>query len=107
MKLNYKKIDFKNLSFLKKFKSSISIMLWVCVFVIAVLTGFIIYGEYKKLSQAHISEEVTLDKIVRVNIEKHKQIIKQLNDNSSFQPKTIEKSNSFGIAPDKAPAKNP
>lgn len=96
-------IDLKGVSPLKIFKKNFSIVLWVFLGIILVLTGLVIFKEVRKVTQVQTNPEGALDRIVRVNLTQHQALEKLLGDNSSFEPQPVPGANAFGSAPAKAP----
>lgn len=102
MKLSF---DFKNFnlkssgSLINKIKSNYSILLWGFLGVIGLLTALVVFREVNKISLVQTDTAGILDKIVRVNLDKHQAIEKQLGENSSFEPQPVPGAGAFGAAP--------
>ena len=82
-----------------KLKDNFSLGLWVFLFIIAVLTGLVIFKEVRKVSQVQTDTSGLWDKIVRVNLSLHKNLETRLSENSSFQPQTVPGVKAFSAAP--------
>ncbi len=80
-------------------KNNFSIVLWVFLGLIALLTGLVIFREVGKVSQVQTDTSGILDKIVRVNLGSYQALEKRLGENSSFRPGPIDGADSFGPAP--------
>ena len=93
-------LNFKLGSLTDILKKNLSFVLLGFLIFIAILVGFVIYGELRKISDAK-GNSANAAQIVRVNLDAHKQLEKKLNDNSTFEPKVVEGADSFGTAPTK------
>ena len=84
---------------LDRVKSNFSLVLWVFLGIIIVLTGLVIYQEVRKVSSVQTDTAGILDRIVRVNMGQHESLEKKLGENSSFQPWPVAGADAFGPAP--------
>ena len=96
MKLN---LNFKQLSSLKKIKFSIASVLWVCVGIILVLTGLVVFSEVRKITLVQTDTSGIMDRIVRVKLPQHEELQKKLGENTSFRAAPVEGAEAFRIPP--------
>ncbi len=95
------KINLNFHSILDYFKKNLSIVMLTFLILVLILVGFIIFDEIKKITQVNDNAESS-GQILRVNLEKHKQLEKTLNNNSTFSPELIDGAGAFGVAPPKS-----
>jgi hypothetical protein len=85
----------------KKLKQNISLALWAFLGVIAILTGYIIYGEVGKIFLVATDTEEAQGKIVRLNIALYQELEKKLDDNAQFIPQPVSNPDAFTYVPNK------
>ncbi len=98
MKLSF---DYKNFKPLKKILSNISILLWLFLGLVLLLVVWVVFSEVAKITQSQIDLSSAQSKIVRVNMDKYKEVSERLNENASFSPRVIPGTDAFLPLPTK------
>ncbi len=88
-------IDFKNLNPLKLILSKISIILWLFLGLVLLLVVWVVFSEVAKINQIQTDLSSAQNRIVRVNMDKYKEVEQRLNENASFSPKVIPGTDAF------------
>lgn len=96
MKLSF---NIKGDSIVKLFKHNLSIVLWAFLLVVALMTGWIIWGELSKISQVRTDNAAIQSKIVRLNLAKYRELEARLDENARFQPQPVPRADAFSAAP--------
>ncbi len=91
--------DLKQMPVGKIKKIKLSLILWVVLAVIAVMTGLVVYNELSKVTAVQTDQDTIFDRIVRVNLNQFNAVEKRLSENSSFQPVPVPGASVFGPAP--------
>lgn len=95
-------ISFKNLSSLslgEKLKNNVSLLLLIFLGIVALMAGFVMFKEVRKLSLASMDTSAVTGQIVRVNMTQHQAIEQRLEENLRFTPEIVQNADSFGSAP--------
>ncbi len=92
MKLSF---DIKNISILKKLFGNVGILLSVVLGLLILGVGWVIFGEVSKITQLKTDVATAQSKITRVNIDKHKEVEKWLDENAAFIPSPIIETDAF------------
>ncbi|HEX3100073.1 MAG TPA: hypothetical protein VHQ41_03850 [Patescibacteria group bacterium] len=96
LKFNFK---FNKLSGSSLPKVKLSVVLWVVIGIVAVLSGLVIFKEVRKVTSVQTDNSAIFDRIVRVNLNQFKDLENKLGENSSFQPVIIPGANAFSTPP--------
>jgi hypothetical protein len=97
MKLSF---DIKGASIIDSLKKRLSLGLWIFLLVVALFSGYIIFQEVKKITQANADTSGITGETVRVNISQHQALEQRLNENLQFSPEPIPGADAFGAQPE-------
>jgi hypothetical protein len=100
------KLDFKNLGSLAigdKIKNNVSLLLLIVLGIIALMAGFVMFKEVRRVSQVRTDTSAVTGQIVRVNVTQHQAIEQKLEENLRFTPEIVPNADAFGSAPVIAP----
>lgn len=100
MKLSF---NLKNISVLGTLKKKLGLLLWIFLLLVALLTGTIIFKEWRKIVLVNSDTSGVTGQIVKVNIKQYQTLENQLNENARFVPQSVDGADAFGSAPIKTP----
>lgn len=99
-------INLKSLPLISLLKKNISLLLLLCLIVVALAAGWVMFSEIRKVSQARVDNSAAnIGKILRVNTAQHAELEKRLEENSRFIPEDVSNADAVGVPPTKTPTK--
>lgn len=92
MKLSF---DFKKINIVKKLIDNLGLTLVFFLGLVFVAVAWVVFGEVAQITQIQTDLSSAQSKIVRVNMDKYKQVENLLIENAEFSPKTITGTDAF------------
>lgn len=95
-------INLKSVPLIPLLKKNISLLLLLCLIIVALASAWVMFSEIRKVSQARVDNSAAnIGKILRVNISQHAELEKRLEENSRFIPEDIANADAVGVPPTK------
>ncbi len=98
--INLSAKSIKDVPFLKNIKFRLNWGVWLYLFIILLALGWVLWGEWTKLKMINADASNLNDKIVRVNMQQHQEIERNLESNQRFVPEKVPGTEVFASPPD-------